>query len=444
MAGLNGPRGPGAGGGPPSDGRSPAGPLERPSASKGTDTPEGVERYLAALVARALHEDPEVVARAVAAEREVEEVEALQQASGHRAPGTNNARGVPQQTVNRQIRRARRRRKRTAKVVADMIERARKEGADPNWKPEAFPELDWRIRSEVWAAQRDVTGKKARILAAGLPPAQGEQLVAEAKRIAEERGLEDGFRTQRWRELVAGAWASWRLARPVRARDTKAGEERAQLGDEALGYVPPPIGLPAVPVKRKNPWSGGRVVDGYAREAFCLLMRSVQTGECMSISKLFYVNGSGTQGVFGYLATPAPESTSGVRSRAIDGVLGLYSRWQPPAWKSKFVGPPKRGPDGQPLLDKHGHVQRYALSEHWYHARMCGRRAAAQTDRGNAAAEGVLRALCPWLFEGDKAAEQVLEELAEHDAAMEGGQPPSPGPESGPAAADPPGVEPPD
>ena len=69
-------------------------------------------------------------------------------------------------------------------------------------------------------------------------------------------------------------------------------------------------------------------------------------------------------------------------------VLGLYSRWQPPAWKSKFVGPPKRGPDGQPLLDKHGHVQRYALSEHWYHARMCGRRAAAQADRGNAAGGG--------------------------------------------------------
>ena len=44
-----------------------------------------------------------------------------------------------------------------------------------------------------------------------------------------------------------------------------------------------------MPVKRKNPWSGGRVVDGYAREAFCLLMRSVQTGECMSISKLFYI-----------------------------------------------------------------------------------------------------------------------------------------------------------
>lgn len=438
MAGVSGSRGPNGGVGSPSSRRA---TVERPSAANGTDTPEGVARYLASLAARALGEDPAEIAREVEAERQADEVERLQKASGHVAQDDGPSRSPG--NVNRQMRRARRRRKKTAKVVAAMIDRARKEGADPNWKPEAFPELDWRIRSEVWAAMRDVSGRKARIFVAALPPAQAWQLVGEARRIAGELEIEDGYRTLRWRELAAGAWASWRLSRPVRARDTKPGAERAQTGDEALGYVPPPLGVPAVPVTRKNPWAGGRVVDGYARQAFALLMRDVQTGESMSVNKLFYRNGSGIQGVFGYLATPAPSDSNGRRSRAIDGVLGLYSRWQPPAWKSKFVGPPKRGADGQPLLDRNGNPQRYALSEHWYHARMCGRRAAAQADRGNVAATSVIRELCPWLFDADKAPEELLQELAQLGAATQG-VPPFPAAGSDPTAEDSTAAEPPD
>lgn len=444
MAGLNGSRGSGGVGGSPGPGRSPGAIVERPSAAKGTDTPEGVMSYFAALAARALGEDPAAIAREIEAERGADEVEKLQKASGHATPGINEGPGASPPKLNRQLRRVRKRRKHLAKHFAAFLERNRKEGADPNWKPEAFPALDWRIRSEIGPARRDVTGRKARILAAGLPPPQAERLVREAKRIATELEVEDGYRTMRWRDLVAAAWVSWRLSRPVRTRDMKAGEEHAQTGDEALGYVPPPLGLPAVPVKRPNPWTGGRVVDGYARQAFGLLMENLLTGEPLSISALFYQNGSGTQGVFGYLATPAPEGEDRERSRALDGELGLYTRWQPPAWKSKFVGPPKKGPDGQPLLDKNGNPQRYALAEHWYHAGMCGRRSVAQADRGSTGARSVLHDLCPWLFDDEPKAEQLLGDVAQHEAATEGGDPPSPALESDSTAEPPSIVEPPD
>jgi hypothetical protein len=84
------------------------------------------------------------------------------------------------------------------------------------------------------------------------------------------------------------------------------------------------------------------------------------------------------------------------------------------------VGPTKKGPDGRPLLDRFGNPQRYALAEHWYHARMCGRRAARQADSGTARATSVLRELCPWLFEKDKRATELLEEHALRTASIEG------------------------
>lgn len=363
--------------------------LERPNAGSGTDTPEEIERYLTALVAeRVLKEDPAALASDILAQRRADDVERLQRASGRLPPGVCDDPGVPPEKLNRQLRRAQRRRNRIAPVIADMIERARREGAD--WKPTAFPALDWRIRSEVWAAMRDITGKRARILAAGLPPAQGEQLVREAKRIAQELEVADGYATVRWRELVAAAWVSWRLSRPVRSRPTSFSQHASE---STLG-----AGRPERARIRQNPWAGGRVVDGYAREAFCLLMQDIRTGEPMSKSKLFYTNGSGQLGAFAYLSTR--------------GALGLYSRWQPPAWKSKYVGPPKRDASGNLVLDKDGNPQRYALAEHWYHARMCGRRAAAQTDRGNEAATQVLRELCPWLFQADATPAELLANLA--------------------------------
>ena len=81
-------------------------------------------------------------------------------------------------------------------------------------------------------------------------------------------------------------------------------------------------------MKRENPWAGGRVVDGYARQAFCLLLRDIRTGEPLSMSKLFQRNGSGELGAVKYLSGR------------------LYTRFQPRADRSRYVGPAKRGADG--------------------------------------------------------------------------------------------------
>lgn len=340
------------------------------------------------------------------------DVEELQKASDRASPDTQESQEPSEPTMGRRLRRAQRRKKRVAKVVARMIERAREAG-DPTWKPEAFAGLDWKIGSEAWAALRDVTGRKARILAAGLPPAQGELLVADAKEIAKELELEEGYATMVWRERVASAWVSWRLSRPVRARKKSKRPALEQL-EELMGKLAlPPDATLQPPPKRENPWAGGRVVDGYARGAFALLIRNVVTGRPLSVSKLFYKNGSGQKGPLAYLATPAPEH--GGRSRAVDGVLGLYTRWQPAASTSKYVGPVKRDASGEVLLDEDGNPMRFALSEHWYHRKMCGRRAASAADRGNAAAGSLIRELCPWLFEDDASAAELvsgLEELA--------------------------------
>lgn len=352
------------------------------------DTSEDVQAYLTSLVAtRVLKEDPCELARCVEAQNEARRTEQLQRRSGQSDP----SQARPGQSLNRRQRKAQGRKRRLAKVVQAMVERARDEGADPDWVPEAFPALDWRIKSEATAIMRDVTGRRARIFAAGLPPAQAERLLEEAERLGPE--LDEACASLRWRELVAAAWVSWRLSRPIRASRRSKREGR------------------------ENQWAGGRVVDGYARQAFCLLMRDLQTGRPMSMSKLFYRNGSGVQGVFGYLARSAPAGGARGLPR-IDGCLGLYSRFQPRADKSRYVGPPKMTKDGQPLLDANGQPQRYALAEHWYHRSMCGRRAASQSDRGSAAARSILHSLCPWLFDDEPCGAIVLSELEHRDESV--------------------------
>lgn len=359
---------------------------------------EEVEAYLAGLVARRVFkEEPARLRRAVAEAREDEHTQTLQKRSNHIDPKRHRGAGERPENLNRHLRRVRARKRRLSKVVAQMIERARRDGADPTWTPEAFPALDWRIKNEAWSIMRDVSGRRARIFTAALPPPQGARLLGEAARIATAKGVDDGFATVRGRELIAGAWVSWRLSRPVRAR------RRTSLNHASE------------PGKRENPWAGGRVVDGYARGAFSLLMRDLATGRPMSVSKLFYKNGSGQQGVFGYLATARRGERRGGLPR-IDGVLGLYSRFQPSADRSKYVGPPKRGRDGKPLLDANGNVQRYALGEHWYHRDMCGRRAVAQADRGDAESRSLLRELCPWLFEQEDLMAALLEPSEDHVA----------------------------
>lgn len=401
---MTGDRRPGPGtraDGSPGGGRS---PLERPSAKRGTDSPAEVASYLAALVAsRVYGETPEQLVRDVQLERQADAAEALQAASKHKDPGVFQGKGAKPPRLNRQLRRARGRKKRIAKVVEAVIAKARAEG-DPNWTPEAFPALDWSIQREVWALMRDPTGKKARIFAAALPPAQAEVLIDEAMWIARALPQEDPYASMRWRELVAAAWASWRLSRPVRARKKTVDDGHTRMGDYVLGNVPPdPEGL-LPPVKRENPWAGGRVVDGYARQAFCLLIRDIRTGEPLSMSKLFQVNGSGELGAVKYLSDR------------------LYTRQQPRADRSRYVGPAKRGADGRVLLDKYGRPQRYALAQHWYHASMCGRRAAAAADRGKGEARSVLRVLCPWLFKDEPTAGALLEEQSARAAAIEAGE----------------------
>jgi hypothetical protein len=48
---------------------------------------------------------------------------------------------------------------------------------------------------------------------------------------------------------------------------------------------------------------------------------------------------------------------------------------------------------------------------------MCGRRAGAQADRGNAAATRVLVELCPWLFKNDASVVELLEGVKASDVA---------------------------
>ncbi len=400
MTGVRGQRRPDGADGSSGGARS---PLERPSALRGTDSPADVQRYLAALVAtRVFHEEPAALVREVTLEQGADAAEELQEASLHRDPGVFRGKGAKPARLNRQLRRARGRKKRIAKVVEAVIAKARAEG-DPHWKPEAFPTLDWSIQREVWALMRDPTGRKARIFAAALPPAQADELITEAVMIARAAPQIDPYASPRWRELVAAAWASWRLSRPVKARSKTVDDEHTRLGDYVLGNVPPdPAGL-RPPVKRENPWAGGRVVDGYARQAFCLLIRDLRTGQPLSMSKLFQVNGSGELGAVKYLSGK------------------LYTRYQPRADRSRYVGPVKRGPDGRVLLDKHGRPQRYALAQHWYHASMCGRRTAVAADRGQRAAGSVLRTLCPWLFKDEPPPGALLEELSAHAAEVEGG-----------------------
>jgi hypothetical protein len=280
-----------------------------------------------------------------------------------------------------------------------------------------FPWLDWRIRAEVWKILRDVTGKAARIMASALPPAQAQRLIDAA------RELEDGYASMRWRELVAMAWASWRLSRPVRARPKTKESPEKRLGDYALGYIAPEPEEIAPPVKRVNPWKGGRVVEGYARGAFALLMPDLETGKPRSVSALFYTNGSGQLG---------PLSSLSQRG------IGLFTRTQPPADKTTFKGPKRRDP-------KTGATQQWALSQHWYPAAMCGRRTATSARRGQSVAHGVLHELVPWLFEKSPPPAEMLEAAAAQAASVEGGLPSEGVPtQAAPAVPCVPGPAPPD
>ena len=390
----------------------------RPLPPKKDDRP--VDEILAGLAARALAASgqpakPEELLDEARARQGATRAAAL--AKG-RVPGPPVTEGVPQAKLNRKLRTMEQRALKVSEAIARIEKRAHAEG-DAHFKVTEFPWLDFRIRAEAWKILRDVTGKAARIFVAALPPAQAQKLIEAARELE----AEGGYASVRWRELAAAAWASWRLSRPVRARPKTKDSPEKRLGDYALGYLPPEPEEIAPPVERVNPWRGGRVVEGYARQAFALLLLDVETGKPRSLSSVFYTNGSGQLGPL------AAVSQKG---------LGLFTRVQPPAAKTSFKGPKRKNP-------KTGQAEQWALSQHWYHASMCGRRTATSARRGQQVAHGVLRELVPWLFEKAPSPTELLEAAAAQEASVEGTAP-AEAPLSPPAPSSPdvPGPAPPD
>jgi hypothetical protein len=351
-----------------------------------------VEEILAGLAARALAASGEAapVEELLADARACQGARRAEKLAKGRIPGPPVTEGVSQGKLNRKLRKMELRAVKVSEAIARLEARAHAEG-DTQFKVTEFPWLDWKIRAEVWKILRDVTGKAARIMASALPPAQAQRLIEAA------RELEDGYASMRWRELVAMAWASWRLSRPVRARSQTKESPEKRLGDYALGYLAPEPEEIAPPVKRVNPWKGGRVVEGYARGAFALLMPDLETGKPRSVSTLFYRNGSGQLG---------PVSSLSQRG------LRLFTRVQPPSDKTTFKGPKRKNAKGQ--------TEQWALGQHWYPASMCGRRTATDARRGRSGAYGVLQELVPWLFEQAPSAGALVEAAEEHEDALAG------------------------
>ena len=370
-----------------------------------------VEQILAELAARALSAqgDPAAAGDLLAAAHAHQGARRAEELAKGRIPGPPSTEGVHQSKLNRKLRKLEQRALKVSEAIARIEKRAHAEG-DAQFKVTEFPWLDFRIRAEVWKILRDVTGKAARILVAALPPGQAVELI-EAARALESEG---GYASVRWRELAAAAWASWRLSRPVRARSQTKDSPEKRLGDYALGYIAPEPEAIAPPVKRVNPWKGGRVVEGYARQAFALLLPDTDTGKPRSVSSIFYTNGSGQ------LGPVASVSQKG---------LGLFTRVQPPAERTTFKGPKRKNP-------KTGQSEQWALGQHWYSAAMCGRRTATSARRGQDHARGVLRELVPWLFEDAPAAGALADEAQARESAVAGTAPfagvepaPAPSPE---------------
>ncbi|MCC6877391.1 MAG: hypothetical protein IT378_24005 [Sandaracinaceae bacterium] len=362
-----------------------------------------VEQILAELAARALvaQGDPAAAGDLLAAAQAHQGARRAEELAKGSIPGPTVTLCVHQPKLNRKLRKLEQRALKVSEAIARIEQRAHQEG-DAHFQVTEFPWLDFRIRAETWKILRDVSGKAARIFAAALPPGQALKLIEAARELE----AEGGYASVRWRELAAAAWASWRLSRPVRARSQTKDSPEKRLGDYALGLLPPEPEAIAPPVKRVNPWKGGRVVEGYARQAFALLLLDTGTGKPRSVSSIFYTNGSGQ------LGPVASVSQKG---------LGLFTRVQPPAERTTFKGPKRKNP-------KTGQSEPWALGQHWYSAAMCGRRTATSARRGQDHARGVLRELVPWLFEDAPAAGELADEAQARESAV-GGTAPSAGAE---------------
>lgn len=178
------------------------------------------------------------------------------------------------------------------------------------------PTLEWAIRSECRSIAMDARGRKAVRYACQLPARMRKILV----RVVELAG---GWTSRAGRRLVACAWSTWRLSRRV-------------VGG------------------RGRPWCGGRVVDGWARGVWCLLVVDAD-GHCPSLSTLW---GTHT----GRRVVPGPMT---VLRRA-----GLWTRIQPPSDVARFVGP-----------------SGWALGQMWFGRSHCGGKALAPEEEQASGAE---------------------------------------------------------
>lgn len=147
------------------------------------------------------------------------------------------------------------------------------------------PALPWDARGECLRIARDRKGQTAIRYAIHLPARQRSILMGLVARVG-------GWASRAGRRLVACAWATWRLSRKV-------------VGG------------------RRQRWGGGRVVDGFARQVWCLLVVEPD-GSVPSLSTLW-----GTH--CGSLHRPGP--------MALLRRAGLFTRIQPPASVARFVGP---------------------------------------------------------------------------------------------------------
>lgn len=193
-------------------------------------------------------------------------------------------------------------RKAQAAIIAEFILRWSKQSGRPQSEFEAIPWLDWRIRSECDRIVRCLTGRRALSALVMMPRRISKLIHREANRVG-------GVASVAGARLVACAWATWRLA-----RDTFGGNG--------------------------SPWAGGKVVEGYARAVWCLLVRSPR-GEQLSISTLWGTH-CGSNHQLGPMARLA---------RA-----GVWTRVQPPEDVARYVGP-----------------SGWAVGQMWFGRRNCGR-----------------------------------------------------------------------
>ncbi|MBZ0251220.1 MAG: hypothetical protein K8F93_16315, partial [Burkholderiales bacterium] len=256
--------------------------------------------------ARAL--DVERARAALAPKREAAEANASKHqhtSAKAKGPPSIKSRGLPS-------------RKAQMKLLEELRQRWMERGDKSASEVALPPWVDWRIRSECDRVVRDATGRQAQQRLCTLPGAMRHltlRLLREG--LPEEASRWAALKTERGARLVACAWATWRLARNVVAG-------------------------------RGQPWAGGKVVDGYARSVWTLLVRTPR-GEPLSISTLW-----GTH--CGSKHVPGPMT---LLARA-----GVWTRVQPPAHAARYVGP-----------------SGWAVGQIWLGRRHCGRLVTPEDER---------------------------------------------------------------